>query len=163
MRRTITDLRYTRVPIPLVVAGGVLLGVLGIGNVSGTAGPAVGPDLIIIDPAAPITEHRPIPREALAPGSPIPQAGDHTLYSSPDHSVRVGVWETEPGTVLLDMRSAEYVHVIQGDSILRRADGKTWKVKAGDSFIVPKGFKGEAKQTSHFRKLYVEILSGSDR
>lgn len=162
MRRTMIELRHARAPIPLVIAGGLLLSVLSIRNVSGSAAPAAGPDLIILDPAVAITEHRPIPREALAPGSPIPEAGNHTLYNSPDHSVRVGVWETEPGTVLLDMHSAEYVHVIQGDSILRRVDGKTWKVKAGDSFIVPKGFKGEAKQTSHFRKLYVEILSGPE-
>ena len=120
-------------------------------------GGARNPDIVVIDPATPIADHKPIPKEALAPGSPVPSAGGHVLYSAPDQSARVGVWESDPGTLLLDMPFDEYVHVLEGTTVLRRADGKKWTFKAGDSFLLPSGFKGQAQQTGHFKKEYVDI------
>jgi len=139
-------------------AGAFLTGAVSSHAVSGLL-TAQNPDLVLIDPGATISDHKPIPREALAPGSPVPSAGGRVLYSAPDQSVRVGVWETDPGTLLLDMHFDEYVHILEGSSTLRRADGKTWRFKAGDSFLLPSGFKGQAQQTEHFRKEYVDILS----
>ena len=139
-------------------AGAFLCGAVSSQAVSGLL-TAQNPDLIVIDPATVIADHKPIPREALAPGSQVPSAGGRVLYSAPD--LRVGVWETEPGTLLLDMHFDEYVHILEGSSTLRRADGKAWTFKAGDSFVLPSGFKGQAQQTDHFKKEYVDILPAS--
>jgi hypothetical protein len=136
-------------------AGACLFAALGSHAVSGP--PSAGnPDIIVIDPATSIAEHKQIPKEALAPGSPIPSAGGQVLYNTP--GLRVGVWESEPGTLLLNMTFDEYVHILEGTSVLRRADGKTWTFKAGDSFLLPSGFKGQARQIGHFKKEYVDIL-----
>lgn len=138
-------------------AGAFLVGAVSSHAVAGLL-TAQNPDLVVIDPATVISNHKLIPVEALAPGSLIPLAGGQVLYNAPDKSVRVGVWETDPGTLLLNMHFDEYVHILEGTSTLRRADGKTWTFKAGDSFVLPSGFKGQAQQNQHFKKEYVDIL-----
>lgn len=115
------------------------------------------PGVIVLDDKAVIGEHARIPREYLLEHSPQPMAGQKIFYESHDKKLRVGIWESEAGSLKLDMTFDEYVRVLEGSTILRSADGRTWTFKAGDSFLLPRGFRGEARQPANFRKQFIDV------
>jgi uncharacterized cupin superfamily protein len=112
---------------------------------------------ISIDSHSAIEGQKPIPKDALESKSPIPTAGDRIAYTSLDKSVQIGVWESSAGTLKLDTLSAEYIHVVEGKTVIRDASGNSWTYKAGDSFVLPPGFRGTAQIVGHFKKEFVEV------
>jgi hypothetical protein len=68
----------------------------------------------------------------------------------------VDVYEASDGVVVLkDQPYDELVHVVHGECILTPDAGKAQRFKAGDIFIVPKGFSGSWEGKSGFRELIV--------
>jgi uncharacterized cupin superfamily protein len=116
-----------------------------------------GTYLISVDAHASVGKLAPIGKDALTPDSPVPLAGGRVFYSTSDKSVRVGVWESDPGTLKLDMPIAEFIHVVEGKTIIRDTAGKEWTYKAGDSFLLLPGFKGTAEIVGHFKKEFVDV------
>ena len=49
----------------------------------------------------------------------------------------------------------EFVHVLNGTSILTAAGGSPQEFKTGDTFVVPKGFNGTWEMRDNFRELIV--------
>ena len=53
-----------------------------------------------------------------------------------------GVWEATPGEWHVQYSEWEFCHIISGVSVLTSDDGTVQRVKAGDSFVIPRGYKG---------------------
>jgi len=116
-----------------------------------------------IDPSVPI-KAEPVSKDLVVAGSPVLQVGEHVFYVSPDGTMRVGVEEGRgPGKVHLEMSIAEYVYIVEGGVTIRDAAGNAWSLKKGDTFLIPKGFKGEANISRHFRSEFVRVSSGPQK
>ena len=66
-----------------------------------------------------------------------------------------GIWECTPGKVQIDYTEWEFCHFIEGEAILTHESGKSWRLKKGDGFIIPPGFKGTWETVKPVRKHYV--------
>ena len=71
--------------------------------------------------------------------------------------VVVALYESTPALIAVNKPFVydEFVHVLEGELILTHIDGKKRTFKAGDSFLVPKGFLGTWDMTKHFREMVV--------
>jgi uncharacterized protein len=79
-------------------------------------------------------------------------------FSSDDGRLFSGIWESTPGTVKCDYLEWEFCHFIQGEAVLTREDGKKWRLKCGDAFIIPAGFKGTWQTVRKVKKHYVILM-----
>ena len=68
-----------------------------------------------------------------------------------------GTWECQPGKMKLDLDVMEFCHLLKGHWILTSDSGLVTEVKAGDSWIFPKGWKGTAEVLETVRKVYFII------
>lgn len=68
-----------------------------------------------------------------------------------------GTWECEPGKMQLDLDIMEFCHLLKGHWILTSESGQVTEVKAGDSWIFPRGWKGVAEVVETVRKVYFII------
>jgi len=53
-----------------------------------------------------------------------------------------GVWEATPGEWHVQYSEWEFCHILSGVSLLKSDDGTVQRLKAGDSFVIPRGYKG---------------------
>jgi uncharacterized cupin superfamily protein len=88
----------------------------------------------------------------LISGNPRQTLWNH--YTDPTGRYFAGFWESEVGKWHINYTEEETCYLLAGVSIVTDEDGTATTLKAGDSFVIPKGFKGtwEVVQTS--RKLY---------
>ncbi len=70
-----------------------------------------------------------------------------------------GTWECEPGILEIDLDVTEFCHILKGHWILTSESGQVTEVKAGDSFVFPKGWKGTAEVKETIRKVYMVLTS----
>jgi len=76
---------------------------------------------------------------------------------SGDVIVRAGVWEAgESKTWLEDYPFTEYVLMISGVVELTNEDGTSREYKAGDTFVMPKGWSGVWHIKEHMKKQMVQ-------
>jgi len=68
-----------------------------------------------------------------------------------------GTWECEPGKLQLDLDLTEFCHLLEGHWILTSESGQVTEVKAGDSWVFPRGWKGTAEVIEKVRKVYMMI------
>ena len=66
-----------------------------------------------------------------------------------------GIWEASPGEWAVDYTEWEFCHIISGQSVLTAQNGAAQTVRAGDSFIIPRGFKGTWRVIETTVKHYV--------
>ena len=113
------------------------------------------PELIPLYPEA-------VKKESLAEIPPFPEderAGPQSNWMTVLHSgeVTVAVYESTP--VLIEIKEPfpydEYVHVLEGEVTLTDLDGNENTFKAGENFLVPKGFLGTWNMTTHYRERVV--------
>jgi uncharacterized cupin superfamily protein len=69
-----------------------------------------------------------------------------------------GTWECEPGTLQLDLNLTEFCHLLEGHWKFTSEAGVVTEVKAGDSWVFPRGWKGTAEVIEKVRKVYMMIL-----
>jgi uncharacterized protein len=80
-------------------------------------------------------------------------------FSGEDGRLFSGIWESTPGKVMVEYAEWEFCHFIQGEAVLTRAeDGKSWRMKRGDAFIIPAGFKGTWQTVRKVKKHYVILM-----
>lgn len=72
-------------------------------------------------------------------------------------NLTAGTWECEPGKLQLDLDITEFCHLLKGHWVLTSESGQVTEVKAGDSWIFPKGWKGVAEVVETVRKVYMII------
>ena len=146
--------RIGREPIAAVVCA------LGLFSVTAVVLAAVGDTMVSpveVNAAARIAHHELIDPKMLAPGAAAASAGGTTSFSTADGAVRVGVWESDPTTLRLDLPIIEYVHVVEGSAVIHDESGHSWTYKPGDSFVLPQGFNGTATLIGHFKKEFVDV------
>jgi uncharacterized cupin superfamily protein len=110
-------------------------------------------------------------------GAPVPErekpaadkllAGDHQTvtynqWTGENGRLYCGTWEGTPGKVKVEYTEWEFCHLIDGEVVLTNMEGRCWRLKAGDGFIVPPGFKGTWETVRPARKHYV-ILAAKEQ
>ena len=91
-------------------------------------------------------------------GKPIgllPKQTDSGFFEQ--ENMFAGTWECEPGTLEIDLDLMEFCHLLKGHWILTSESGQVTEVKAGDSWVFPKGWKGTAEVIETVRKVYFII------
>ena len=83
-----------------------------------------------------------------------PRTVTHTHYASPDQRFFSGIWESTPGKWPVSYSEHEFVHMLSGVAVLTCEGGESQRFQAGDSFVVPAGFKGTWESIGEVRKLY---------
>lgn len=82
---------------------------------------------------------------------------DHAYFSRPEKGVRAGIWRSTAYTERYeDYPTDEFMLVLEGEVSLE-ADDFQETYRKGDSFLVPKGFKGVWRQPVDMLKFYVII------
>ena len=66
-------------------------------------------------------------------------------------------FECEPGVLELDLDVTEFCHILKGHWVLTSESGQVTEVRAGDSFVFPKGWKGTAEVKETIRKVYMML------
>ncbi len=95
-----------------------------------------------------------IPADALTAGEPV-QTG-HNYFTDETGTLTTGVWACTPMTTRMAPYDVnEYMLVLEGSVTMIHEDGTEKTIRAGESFVVPKGTPCVWKQTGDIRKFYV--------
>ena len=97
-----------------------------------------------------------IPADSFGePVGPLPEQTDNCFYKT--DNMFCGTWECGPGTMKLDLSITEFCHLLQGHWVFTSGSGEVSEVKAGDSWVFPKGWKGTAEVKETVRKVYMIV------
>lgn len=91
-------------------------------------------------------------------GTPIgdlPKQTDAPFYE--EGNLTTGTWECEPGKLRLDLDVTEFCHLLKGHWILTSESGQVTELKAGDSWVFPRGWKGTSEVVETVRKVYMIV------
>ncbi|MFK7836507.1 MAG: cupin domain-containing protein [Sulfitobacter sp.] len=95
---------------------------------------------------------------SLVSGEPV-QHG-HLYHEVEDKGYMVGVWDCTAFTdQMMPYTVDEYMLFLEGDLTMVLPDGAEVEIKAGDAFIIPKGFECQWKQPGFVHKIFM-ILDG---
>jgi uncharacterized protein len=91
-------------------------------------------------------------RDRVLAGDPV-----HTTWSIEERgTLYAGLWQSTPGKWRVSYGEWEYVHILEGRSILTdEATGQATTLQAGDSFVIRPGFEGTWEVTETTLKDYV--------
>lgn len=89
------------------------------------------------------------------PVGALPKQTDAGFFSR-DNLV-AGTWECEPGVLQLDLQITEFCHLLKGHWVLTSESGQKTEIRAGDSWVFPKGWKGTARVVETVRKVYLIV------
>ena len=99
------------------------------------------------------TTRAPVAADRVVDGQPQQAVGN--AYSSLDERFHCGVWEGGVGAWRVQYTEHEFCHLLSGRVRLRGDDGETVvTLAAGQSFVVPAGFRGTWEVLETARKLY---------
>jgi uncharacterized cupin superfamily protein len=95
--------------------------------------------------------------EKLIEGNPKQTVWMH--YTDPSGQFLVGIWRSEPGKWRVAYTEEEFCHLLEGVSVITSEAGHSVTVRAGESFVVPRGFVGtwEVVETSVKRFVIHEV------
>ena len=98
----------------------------------------------------PAETSRPDP-EKLISGDPV-----HRVWNLETRDrLYAGLWHSTIGEWKVDYSEWEYVHILEGRSILVSEDGLETTLNAGDSFVIRPGFRGSWRVVQPTLKDYV--------
>jgi uncharacterized cupin superfamily protein len=89
------------------------------------------------------------------PIGPLPKRTDRGFFEQ--EGLAAGTWECEPGTLKIDLETTEFCHLLKGHWRLSSESGQVTDVKAGDSWVFPRGWKGTGEVIETEGKVYVVI------
>lgn len=75
-------------------------------------------------------------------------------YRDPTGAFRCGLWSGEPGRAEIHYLKDEICTLLEGEVRLTDESGRTETFRAGDTFVVPTGFKGTWETVTPTRKFY---------
>jgi uncharacterized cupin superfamily protein len=122
------------------------------------AAAAEGPGIVPVSLSTPATEKLVYPPQV--PVSPFDGAyKEATVYKSGVFAGnRVAFWESEAGGVRASgFPKDEFVYVLEGSVATTDANGTKREFRAGDAFVIPKGWVGLWEMNAHFKKLIVNF------
>ncbi len=97
-----------------------------------------------------------VPAESFGdPIGDLPEQTDSGFFE--DGNLVAGTWECGPGKLQLDLDITEFCHLLKGHWILTSESGQVTEIRAGDSWIFPKGWKGTSEVVETVRKVYMII------
>ena len=99
--------------------------------------------------------------ERLLKGNPKRTTWLH--YQNPTGEVFAGVWSCEVGAWRIEMgeREDEHFFVTAGACVLTGDDGTAVTCKAGESLVIPAGFKGVFEVTEAMTKHFMIVERGN--
>ncbi|WP_051340884.1 cupin domain-containing protein [Azospirillum halopraeferens] len=110
----------------------------------------------LLDPAvAAVETGGPDPGRIIA-GTPV--FTTRNAYESADGKRFAGVWSCTPGVWRIRYDEWEHCRITEGTSVITHTDGRSWTVRAGDSFVLEPGFEGTWEVVETTTKQYVVIL-----
>lgn len=83
-----------------------------------------------------------------------PASKTWNAYESGDGKFFSGIWESEPGKWEINYTEHEFCHILEGESVIADKAGTETRVRAGDAFVIPAGFKGTWEVVTKTRKHY---------
>ena len=89
--------------------------------------------------------------DRLIAGDPVFSTWNHTDQDG----LYWGIWQSTPGTWRVVYTEWEYCHIVSGLSVLTPENGPARTVRAGNSFIIPRGFIGTWEVVETTTKDYV--------
>ena len=93
---------------------------------------------------------RPDPAKLLA-GDPL-----HTTWNNEERdSLYAGLWHSTVGEWRISYSEWEYVHMLEGVSVLTDDQGRATTLRAGDSYLIRPGFAGTWRVIEPTLKEYV--------
>jgi uncharacterized cupin superfamily protein len=95
----------------------------------------------------------------LISGNPKQTLWQH--YTDPSKKFFTGIWQSEPGKWKIRYTEEEFCQLLEGVSVITDADGGSKTVRAGDNFVIPRGFDGTWEVLETTRKIYVIYESGA--
>jgi uncharacterized protein len=112
-----------------------------------------------------MTEFRMLTRDGMVPVVSRP-AAEKVLAGDPIHStwnteeregLHCGQWQSTPGMWRVQYTEWEYMHILQGVSVVTDAAGTATNLRAGDSFVIRPGFVGTWEVIETTLKDYVIV------
>lgn len=94
-----------------------------------------------------------LPPEKLIAGNPRQTLWQE--YTDPTGRFSCGIWQSEAGKWRIAYTEEEYCQILEGESVITDEAGNAVTVRAGDSFVVPRGFVGTWEVVATTRKRYV--------
>jgi uncharacterized cupin superfamily protein len=76
-------------------------------------------------------------------------------YGDPSGQFFTGVWQSEAGKWHVRYTEEEYCHLLRGVSIITDSAGNAHTLRAGDQFVIPRGFVGTWEVVEATTKTYV--------
>ncbi|MFO1123571.1 MAG: cupin domain-containing protein [Hyphomicrobiales bacterium] len=111
------------------------------------------PSIIPVDPAAVLEDWPPFSEAEIASGARA-QKG-LVLFEDKARGLSVGLWEMEANeSHWLDYPVNEFMIVLDGEVVIEEQD-RSVSVRAGESFILPKGLRCRWTQPGRVRKIFV--------
>lgn len=91
------------------------------------------------------------------PGTTTPGQVEAAAYILGDRTtaLRLGVWECSPGRFNVERKATEICRIVKGKATLRASDGSVYSPGIGETFVVPKGWKGEWVIEDVVRKIFI--------
>ncbi len=85
-----------------------------------------------------------------------PRESAHTFFTNAVGNLTSGVWEATAYKEVIDGYPVdELMAILEGTVTITDADGLSETYSVGDTFIMPKGFKGVWENTETMRKFYM--------
>ncbi len=102
-----------------------------------------------------------LPPEKLVSGNPKQTVWMH--YTDTSSQFLVGVWRSEPGKWRISYTEEEFCLMLEGASVITSEAGQSVTVRAGESFVIPRGFVGtwEVIEPTTKRFVIYEAASGA--
>lgn len=83
-------------------------------------------------------------------------------YSDRSGKFMVGIWRCEPGKWKVSYTEDEYCRLLEGVCVVTDAAGQGVTLRAGDEFVMPRGFVGTWEVLQSVVKRFVIYEPGSD-
>lgn len=84
--------------------------------------------------------------------------GEKVIYKATDPLVQIGVWEAGPSVTRLENYPyTEYCLMISGHLVITNLDGTRSEFRAGDTFVMPKGWTGVWDIHERMKKQFVKV------
>jgi len=90
-----------------------------------------------------------------APVDPATPTTTHNWYDDPSGVLASGFWASKPYKAEVNYTEDEFCYILEGRVRLTDSTGKAEEYKAGDAFVIPKGFKGVWETVEAVKKFYV--------
>ncbi len=81
-------------------------------------------------------------------------------YTDPSGKFFAGTWASEVGKWRIAYTEEEYCELLEGESVITDSEGNAQRVRAGDRFVIPRGFTGSWEVVTPTKKIFAIYETG---